>query len=359
MVHHFRHLFTPHDTNNHRPRILHPAGLLVLIAVFILFQSWTQLFKYALVSAPQGYILGFASSIFPQQVVEQTNAQRAMDGLPPLSLNQQLTEAAAGKANHMFANNYWAHVAPDGTTPWVFIKNAGYRYSVAGENLARDFGDTGSMIGAWMNSPTHRENIMNPKYSQIGVAVVDGVLEGSETTLVVQMFGNPTGDFPRTTDLAAISEPKPTTPNPRPTKALIVAAATPTSAPIISPTLTPAPEAIALIEPGKMARLEPADLSRETAAGNFPLREIILSPLTLTKAVGAAIILLMAGVLLYDEYHTHKHKIPRSVSKNWAHLALLAFVLMILAAVTQGRIPAGDIENSQTVMGANTLITPE
>lgn len=349
MVHHFKHLFTPHHTNNHRPRILHPAGLVVLIAVFLIYQAWIQLFKFSLVASPTGFILGFASDIFPDQVVAQTNRERSAANLASLSLNQKLNEAAAGKANHMFANNYWAHIAPDGTTPWVFMQNAGYRYTVAGENLARDFGDTGSMISAWMNSPTHRENIMNPKYTQIGVAVVNGILDGAETTLVVQMFGNPTGDFPKTTPLAAATTPAPTK---APTQAPVAAAPiTPSVTPQVEPTL--APTAAAIAQAPQLAALNPPTVNRETDPKLAAFETILMSPLTLTKTVGFTVILLVATVLLYDEYHTHKHKIPRKVSKNWAHLALLAVALFLLVSMTQGRVTRPEKSQEYTIMGAS------
>ena len=64
----------------------------------------------------------------------------------------------------MIAKNYWAHNAPDGASPWSFFKNVGYRYLYAGENLARDFGDSASVVNAWMNSPTHRDNLLSGRY---------------------------------------------------------------------------------------------------------------------------------------------------------------------------------------------------
>ena len=91
----------------------------------------------------------------------------------------------------MFNKQYWAHTAPDGKEPWDFMSEAGYSYQVAGENLARDFSTTSAMVAAWMASPTHRANIMNGRYTEIGIAVINGTLEGVETTLVVQMFGTP------------------------------------------------------------------------------------------------------------------------------------------------------------------------
>jgi hypothetical protein len=234
-----QHLFTPHHTNNYRARILQPAGLTVIVALFVLSQSLVRLTELSGL-LPTGYILGYASNITAQQTIEQTNSQRASQGLPPLQANAQLTQAAIAKANHMFANNYWAHVAPDGTTPWVFIKNSGYGYAVAGENLARDFDTTGSMLSAWMASPTHKDNIMHQKYAEIGVGVVNGTLEGVETTLVVQMFGQPSRAAAQTSPTAVKTEvaavPAEQTAATQPTKIPTLA---PTTAIAASPTALP------------------------------------------------------------------------------------------------------------------------
>src|SRR5258708_28336998 len=108
----------------------------------------------------------------------------------------------------MFANQFWAHVAPDGTSPWQFFKNAGYQYYSAGENLARDFSNTSDMMAAWMASPTHRANIVNGRFREIGVAVVDGRLLGSDTTLVVQLFGTPLSGRPQLAQVATNTKVK-------------------------------------------------------------------------------------------------------------------------------------------------------
>lgn len=314
MVHTLRHLFTPHHTNNNRARVLHPAGLAVMIGVMVLWQSVLEMTKYSMTELPSGMVLGFASNIFADDVVVETNTRRNSQGLAPLTVNSTLAKAAAAKANHMFQNNYWAHIAPDGTTPWVFISQAGYQYAVAGENLARDFGDTQSMVEAWMNSPTHKENIVNPKYTEIGIAVVDGILEGTETTLVVQMFGAPARASAGTTATAAKTE------------------ASPTPGPTQNP--TPMPTA------GQLAALtqeNPPD--RTEASGQSFRRANVFSPLTLTKAVGAAVLILLSLVLVYDEHRAHKRNMSRRIGKNWAHLALLAMALMILNMVSQGKVP--------------------
>ena len=134
-------------------------------------------------------VLGYATDIRVDALLASTNAKRISLGLNPLKLNATLSQAAAAKATDMFANDYWAHNSPQGKTPWSFIVNSGYKYTIAGENLAKNFSSSGGVVDAWMASPTHKDNIVKPGYQDIGFAIVNGVLNGEETTLVVQMFG--------------------------------------------------------------------------------------------------------------------------------------------------------------------------
>ncbi len=303
MVSLLTHWFAPHYTNNHRPKILQPVGLSLVVAVFILVSSSLQLMELA-PSLPGGFVLGYASSISADQVIVLTNSERAKAGLPPLSMNNKLNQAALAKANHMFMHNYWAHVAPDGTTPWSFIKSAGYAYTVAGENLARDFGDTESMVQAWMNSETHKANIVHKKYSQIGVAVVNGKLDGVETTLVVQMFGTPT------TAIAKIDPPP--------------VAAKPVDIAELEPVVTPIPE------------MPPAEIQNNQQVNGAKVNYV--SPLTLVKGVGASLVALIAIVLSYDSIMMAKKGLPRRVGNNWAHIGLFSVVILIIIAMAQGRV---------------------
>jgi uncharacterized protein YkwD len=108
--------------------------------------------------------------------------------LPALSLNQNY-QMPLQKGRDMIDKDYWAHVAPDGTQPWKFFSQFGYKYRFAGENLARDFSNANDAVNAWMNSPTHKDNILNPKYKEIGIGITEGDLAGSDTTIIVQFFG--------------------------------------------------------------------------------------------------------------------------------------------------------------------------
>lgn len=126
-------------------------------------------------------------------LVSMTNSARAREGLGALSVNSLLTSAAYNKAQDMLENQYFAHTSPQGETPWDFIKSAGYNYVYAGENLAIGYTDAGELFSAWMASTTHRENIFNPNFREIGIAVVSGSYEGQETIFVAQEFGTPAG----------------------------------------------------------------------------------------------------------------------------------------------------------------------
>lgn len=136
-----------------------------------------------------------ASSIYipsdEERVYNLTNSERLKNGSGPLAWDYSLYLAARAKANHMFKHDYFEHIAPDGTTPWDFIEGSGYSYLVAGENLAIDFYSFSDLMNAWMNSPKHKDNILDQEFVNIGVAVVRGDFDGRETIIVVQMFGYP------------------------------------------------------------------------------------------------------------------------------------------------------------------------
>lgn len=300
-----RHLFTPHRSNNHRPKLLQSTGIAVLVGILLVTNSTIELLKAA---PPSGLVLGYASNITADQVLIQTNEERAQIGLPPLELNDKLNQAALAKASDMFNKDYWAHTSPDGLTPWVFIKGTGYRYSVAGENLARDFDNTASMVTAWMNSPTHQANIIHPKYTQTGIAVVDGNLDGVETTLVVHMFGTPAG-------ISTISEKQ--TP-PQIASGEIAAETTPQS------TLN------------SLNSAYPQTVLSQAQTVTQPQHYI--SPLRLKQSIAVAMTALLISILIIDEIIIRKKKAIRFVGHNWVHLGFLSVILLIVSTLSQGGI---------------------
>jgi uncharacterized protein YkwD len=131
-----------------------------------------------------------ASSYNAEQVITAINKERTKQGLNPLYTNEKLTLAAENKAKDMKERNYFSHIYQGDNTKWSdFIKNANYDYLIAGENLANGFYSVELMVKAWMDSPTHRENILNPKFEDTGVGISFGELNGNPTIFVVQTFG--------------------------------------------------------------------------------------------------------------------------------------------------------------------------
>jgi uncharacterized protein YkwD len=161
--------------------------------------------------------LAYATEMGASALLSSTNAQRASNGLPPLTLNTKLNASAQAKANDMVSRDYWAHNSPDGKEPWVFIDAAGYSYQKAGENLAYGFLTSEATVIGWMNSPSHRANILDSSYSEVGFGFVNAenfISTGNET-IVVAHYGLP---------LSSTVTPPPTSTNPTP----VAAATTPT-----------------------------------------------------------------------------------------------------------------------------------
>lgn len=135
-------------------------------------------------------------------IILWTNQQRRLNGdLSKLSPNGQLSVAAHAKVQDMFDNQYFDHYSPAGLGPSDFIDGANYEYIKTGENLALgNFDDDQDLVQAWMDSPGHRENMLTPNFTEIGVAVAKGQLEGETTWLAVQVFGRPLSACPQVDD---------------------------------------------------------------------------------------------------------------------------------------------------------------
>ena len=130
-------------------------------------------------------------------VISWTNTERTNAGLSALSENVELNSAASAKLQDMFAKQYFAHVSPSGEAADDFVQSAHYEFVVIGENLAQgNFENDRALVTAWMGSPGHRANILNSRYTEIGVAVGKGSFEGYTTWLAVQMFGLPRSACP-------------------------------------------------------------------------------------------------------------------------------------------------------------------
>ncbi len=196
---HIKMVFVPHKANQYRPHLIRRYGLAVVLLLVIGMQVGYNV-------AITGRVLGAKASISTQSLLASTNTQRADNHLPVLTMNDQLSQAAFLKAQDMFQGQYWAHVSPSGTTPWHWFGEAGYNYSYAGENLARNFSTADAATVAWMASSEHRANILDTHYTQVGFAVVDGTIDGKPTSLIVALYGEPASTV-ATTSVAGVQVP--------------------------------------------------------------------------------------------------------------------------------------------------------
>jgi len=178
--------FIPHEENNHKPHFLRwettvvVLGFVLLVEILFLVQT--------LLIFPR---VNFFAEILGSVITQETNTDRLASNLQPLALSDKLSQAAQMKANDMVTEGYFAHISPQGMTPWYWLDSAGYKYLYAGENLAINFSDSKEVVNAWMNSPTHRANITDARFTEIGIGTAQGVYQGKETIFVVQLFGRP------------------------------------------------------------------------------------------------------------------------------------------------------------------------
>lgn len=166
-------------------RLQSVASSLMAVLVLVTFVGANL---HALLWQSSQWLVG---AVLPAVVVDLTNKERNLDGVSALKRNSVLDEAARMKAEHMAKNQYFAHFSPDGVSPWHWFREAGYVYAHAGENLAIHFTDSAEVVKAWMESPAHRQNIVDGKFVEIGVGTAKGEFEGYQTVYVVQLFGAP------------------------------------------------------------------------------------------------------------------------------------------------------------------------
>jgi hypothetical protein len=183
-----KNLLWPTKENNFQPRILTDQAITLFILLFLLSKVF---FSFELILIQQNKLF---ADLNAQKIIALTNEVRQQYGLTPLKENALLDLAAEQKAQDMSLNNYFAHFSPTGISPWYWFQKAGYHYHYAGENLAMNFLDSEEVIKAWLNSPGHRDNILNKNYQEIGIAILPANANSqgiANKPIVVQLFGSP------------------------------------------------------------------------------------------------------------------------------------------------------------------------
>jgi hypothetical protein len=313
MSHKLSHFLIPHKKNNFRAHLLRPVALYTIVTFLLIFQL-----SLSFVARSFPSVLGVSHSIVSGDIIALTNDERGKLGLSPLRANGQLMVAAQRKGEDMLAKGYWAHVAPDGKQPWAFIREAGYSYERAGENLAKDFTDSTSAVRAWMNSPGHRANIVNIYYQEIGVAVVSGPMNGVDTVIVVQMFGQPLGGIANNLQNPAAAQAQ-----------------------------APQPKGVSIVDNSYLAQKAPEseqvttnpENSESNLPADTPLRyenleqpAPVLNPSQTLRYVSIGISVFLIGLFLLDIIFLLKHRGQR-IGHGHSIFHLVFLITIILAAV--------------------------
>lgn len=123
------------------------------------------------------------------EIINLTNQLRQVRGISILESNSALTASAQAKAEDMADNGYFGHADAYGNHMGYWMQSAGYTYLRAGENLAKGYTNSKTLIQAWTNSPTHYANLVNTNYRDIGIGIAEGYIDGHFTTFVVQHLG--------------------------------------------------------------------------------------------------------------------------------------------------------------------------
>lgn len=179
--------FIPHEENGFRPKSLSKKSVSKVMIIAFLIEG---LFLLSLFFNIPGHS-GFLAAVLPSVLVEDANAEREDLNLSSLKINPILEQAAKIKAEDMANRGYFSHYTPEGNSPWYFLDLVDYKYESAGENLAVNFNDSSATHKAWMNSPTHKANIIEKKFTEIGIATAEGVYKGKKTVFVVEFFATP------------------------------------------------------------------------------------------------------------------------------------------------------------------------
>jgi len=122
-------------------------------------------------------------------IISLTNQLRNNTGLDELTVDKRLMSSARNKALDMATRGYFDHASPEGNRMAYWITDAGYNYSLAGENLAKGFTSADRLVQAWASSFSHYVNLVEPKFKNVGVGIAEGVYYGQTTIFVVQHFG--------------------------------------------------------------------------------------------------------------------------------------------------------------------------
>lgn len=328
----------PHEGNGFKPLVFTATGVVAVVTVLLLVQA--AYFVQTKVVFKQ---TDFLASVLPGVLATLTNQDRAKSGIPSLSVDAHLSQAAQMKADDMATKGYFAHVDPEGRQPWYWLQKAGYEYAYAGENLAVNFTDSEDVQEAWMNSPTHHANIVKPQYTRIGIGVAQGTYQGKDTTFVVQFFATPRN--------TAASVPSPAAPEPRPAVADVpsiesdsqVLGAETAPVPVPEPQETPAAPAAKDVAPGPVSDVSAPALNFFAQVAASPNHTVVYI-LAGLAGLFALLLLIAIGVHIKVQY--------LEVLGGGLIILLVALSLLVFNATNDIDVIIPDESQSASVIGA-------
>lgn len=320
---------------NFHPEILKPLSAALLLSLLIFLRI---LFTLSHPPAPLE-----ASDLTIANILNGINNERSLRNITTLNTDYRLSKAAQEKSDDMQARHYFSHTDPEGNYIWPKIVAAGYNpYSMLGENLAIEFYNTESLIAAWMNSPTHRANVLNGGFKDQGMGLALGdTSQNQYHSAVTNTFGAllplktaplPPPTAPATTNKTSASAGVSNTPSPTPTPAL-----TPTPVNSLNPRGQEQTQnqngALALSETqtnadknaGSLGQKSPIKPSANDSALNSGEKA-----LKNTRAINLGLGILLILLLLADLKLFQKEKYPQLDKKlNNLSLLFLAIVMTV------------------------------
>lgn len=314
----FKKYFIPHEKNEYKPHSLRQQSALAIFSLLIVIELGFLIQVMVVFDKTN-----FLASVLPGVLTMITNQERADNNVPPLTENSLLNQAAKMKAEDMATRGYFAHNSPDGKTPWYWLEQVGYSYGMAGENLAVNFFESSDVAKAWMNSPTHRANIVKKDYTEIGIGVANGIFEGKNTVFVAQFFGTPV--------IMPIIENNP------PTIPKIITLSKPKTQPISVVTPSPTPVAVTPVatkvlgeEANSAVPIAVKTLTSETSSGvKLFIQKVLTSPRQYMNYAYSGIALLVVLALLLAIFIKIEIQHPKIIANGFALVAVIAILMFV------------------------------
>lgn len=186
LVHKLHDFFIPHERNEYKPHVFQRHSVKHLILLIIVVKVGVVSSLFALYPN-----LGKLDADIQSAMYRLINEYRVEQSQTKLTTNSYLENVALQKGRDMLDKNYFSHYGIDGREPWEWIDTAFYDFKSMGENLAMDFLTANSVFTAFQKSPAHDRNLVSASYSEIGIAILNGYLDGHNTNVMVVFFGSP------------------------------------------------------------------------------------------------------------------------------------------------------------------------